>query len=181
MTNTDATRSSETYEWFTPDRFLVAVREVLGAIDLDPASCAEANREVRAAHIYTLEDDGLLQSWLGRVFCNPPYGWDDHHVSRQEVWSKKFAAEYASGNVSEGILLVNAQTGEQWFQHLWRYPICFTDHRIRFKQPEGAPKKDGPTHGSVFVYFGSHDDTFTRVFRQFGRIVLPEGVAEAAA
>jgi hypothetical protein len=34
------------------------VREVLGEIDLDPASCADANKIVRAKQFFTQEDNG---------------------------------------------------------------------------------------------------------------------------
>jgi hypothetical protein len=38
--------SSESAEWFTPPRYIQAVREVLGGIDLDPASSRAASRIV---------------------------------------------------------------------------------------------------------------------------------------
>src|SRR5205809_33616 len=46
----------------------------LGAIDLDPASHAEANRIVRARRFYSEKQNGLRRPWRGRVFINPPGG-----------------------------------------------------------------------------------------------------------
>jgi hypothetical protein len=51
--------------------------EVMGGVDLDPASCAAFNRFVRADCIYTKQDNGFLLPWHGRVFHNPPGGWND--------------------------------------------------------------------------------------------------------
>jgi hypothetical protein len=44
---------SDQNDWRTPRKFLDAAREVLGAIDLDPASGPEANETVKAAKFYT--------------------------------------------------------------------------------------------------------------------------------
>jgi len=60
-------------EWFTPAQYVELAREVLGAFDLDPASCEIANRTVKAAKFYSLEDDGLKYEWHGRVWMNPPW------------------------------------------------------------------------------------------------------------
>lgn len=55
-------------EWLTPPDLLTK----LGAFDLDP--CAPTNRPWDTAHYhYTIEDNGLIKKWEGRVFCNPPY------------------------------------------------------------------------------------------------------------
>jgi hypothetical protein len=50
-------------EWYTPSRYVDAGRRVLGAIDLDPASCARANETVKASIYWTKADDGLKQPW----------------------------------------------------------------------------------------------------------------------
>jgi hypothetical protein len=44
---------SDQNDWRTPRKFLEAAREVLGAIDLDPASGPEANETVKGAKFYT--------------------------------------------------------------------------------------------------------------------------------
>ena len=51
--------SSETAEWFTPPEYTDAAREVMGGIGLDPASCALANKLVRADAFFAIGDDGL--------------------------------------------------------------------------------------------------------------------------
>lgn len=66
--------SSNSNEWYTPPRYVEAAREVLGAIDLDPASCETGNRIVRAKAYFAEARNGLVQRWYGRVFLNPPYG-----------------------------------------------------------------------------------------------------------
>lgn len=167
---------SRSSEWQTPSVYLEAARTLLGGIDLDPASCAEANQRVRAARYYTRADDGLSAPWYARVWLNPPYGTTARNQSQQKVWSQRLILEYTQGTVSEAVLLVNAQTGELWFQPLWAYPICFT-RRLQFHRPGGSIGK-GPTHGSAFVYFGPQVERFAALFGalpRVGRIVLPDG------
>ena len=67
-----ALTSSESFEWWTPSPYVEAARQVLGAIDLDPASCARANETVKAAGFFDIDADGVTQDWPGRVFMNPP-------------------------------------------------------------------------------------------------------------
>ena len=60
-------------EWYTPAVFIAAARAVMGAIDLDPASCELANETVRAEKYFDVNSDGLKHQWSGRVWMNPPY------------------------------------------------------------------------------------------------------------
>lgn len=59
-------------DWFTPPQYLDAAREVMGGIDLDPATHLTAQKVVQASTFYTKEDDGLSKEWHGRVWLNPP-------------------------------------------------------------------------------------------------------------
>jgi hypothetical protein len=151
-------------EHYTPEKYIEAARTVLGEIDLDPASCAEANETVCATQYYSTDDDGLHQSWHGRVWLNPPYG------DLVGKFIGKLTEEIKSGNVSSAIALVNAHcTDTLWFRPLWDGCLCFTDHRINFT---GDDTRSGSTHGSVFVYFGPSRQLFVEQFSIFGACVV---------
>jgi phage N-6-adenine-methyltransferase len=158
--------ASDENEWYTPARYLDAAREVLGGIDLDPASSEEANKRVRATSLWTADDDGLEQPWHGHIWLNPPYG------GLAEKFTQRLVAEHAAASIEAAVLLVNAHcTDTKWFQPLWNQPLCFTDHRIDFEAPQGREKKTSSTHGSVFGYFGPHPERFAAAFVDFGAIV----------
>jgi hypothetical protein len=184
LTNHQLINSSASAEWFTPPCYIEAVWEVLGAIDLDPASCEAANRIVQARCYFTAVDNGYMREWRGNIFLNPPYGWcypdgrrkEKGGLSAQGHWAKRLIEQYQVGNVPAAILLINANTGEQWFQALWAFPICFVNRRIQFIPGEGTDPRKQPTKSNAFVYFGPRPERFTGVFRQFGRVVLPEVV-----
>lgn len=160
--------SSESNEWYTPSQYVEAARELMGGIDVDPASNAFANEKVQAATYYDIETNGLNQQWIGRVWLNPPYGRDGGD-SNQEIWTRQLIEQFAFGFVTEAVLLVNANTEAKWFQPLYSHPICFTDHRIRFYTREGVPTQ--PTQGNAFIYFGSNIEKFAEIFSQFGPVV----------
>jgi hypothetical protein len=166
--------SSTTNEWYTPARYVTAIKEVFdGRIELDPASCATANEVVRAERYYSITEDGLSQPWhSASLFLNSPYGSIGGR-SQAGVWAHRLISEFKSGNVREAVLLVNASTSEAWFQPLYNYPICFTNRRISFYGENG--KGSAPTKGSAFIYFGENADRFASVFssHNIGRVVVP--------
>lgn len=159
--------SSDSNEWYTPARYADLAKKVMGDIDLDPASCIAANQSIQAKRIFDIEDDGFSRNWSGRVWLNPPYGRGEDG-SNQAAWSKKLIDEYKAGRVTEGMLLVNAATGNKWFADLWEFPICFVDHRIRFISPRGDYSQ--PTHSSVIVYLGSNESRFVELFSEIGTV-----------
>ena len=52
--------------------------------DLDVAAPVGGPWHVPAKRYYTAEDDGLVQSWDGLVWCNPPYSAMGKWVSRYQ-------------------------------------------------------------------------------------------------
>lgn len=166
--------SSESNEWRTPLKYVVAARAVMGSIDLDPATSAEANKHIQATSFFTKEVDGLSRPWHGNVWLNPPYGRDTHNRSNQETWSRYLQEQYDAGHVAQAVLLVNAVPDRRWFWPLWDNPICFVRKRIQFISMDGAQKHQ-PTHGNAFVYFGPRSGyrRFSTGFETFGHVVMP--------
>lgn len=164
-------RSSDGVEWYTPTRYIEAARDVLGGIDLDPASSAHANQTVRAAKFYDAATDGLAARWSGRVYLNPPYG-------RQcPKFVDKALAAHADGSVEAAVLLLSAYSVDTgWFQPLWRHLLCFIAGRIHFDSPVYG--HDRPSIGSVFVYLGADRARFARIFSRFGTVVERSRAAE---
>lgn len=163
-------------EWYTPVKYIEAAREVLGSIDLDPASCALANQTVKATTYYSLEDDGLTKAWRGSVWMNPPFGRKDAAANGfgggktiMGIFIRKLIDEYHRGNVSQAILLATMKTDASWFPLLWEFPLCVADHRVIFWRPSAEPQ--GHFYGSVFAYLGPDEAKFIDIFSAFGAIV----------
>lgn len=153
-------------EWYTPGAVIEAARRVLGEIDVDPASCARAQKTVRAKKYYTRDDDGLSKPWRGRVWCNPPYS--QPACSR---FVEKFCAEAESGHMVAGIMLLNASTDTAWWHSLAeRFVLCFTRGRLGFEREDGTAA-DGNRVGQVFAYHGG-SRAFRSVFEPAVGIVL---------
>jgi phage N-6-adenine-methyltransferase len=157
-------------EWFTPSEYIERARAVLGGIDLDPATCAIAQRTIRATAFYSKDDNGLAHEWHGRVWLNPPYA-----RPLIEPFIDKLLNEITQGRVTAAILLTHSSTDTAWFQKAARSAdaICFLRGRINFVSPTG--KIATPAQGQAFFYFGSDVSRFREVFGQIG---LMMGTAE---
>jgi hypothetical protein len=111
-------------EWLTPPEIL----EALGPFDLDP--CAPVNRPwPMASRHYTIQDDGLMKPWEGRVWLNPPYGL------QAERWLRRLAEH---GN---GIALIFARTEtEAFFSQVWERAtgLLFIRGRLTFYRVDGT-------------------------------------------
>jgi phage N-6-adenine-methyltransferase len=136
----------------------------MGGIDLDPASCATAQRRVRADNFFTKDDNGLEQEWHGRVWLNPPYS-----QPAIQQFIEKLVEEKSAGRLSEAILLVNNSTDTAWFQIAAGFAeaICWPRGRIRFMSPTGE-QAGSPAMGQAFLYFGANSERFAELFAGVG-------------
>lgn len=155
-------------EWYTPRMYISAARDVLGVIDLDPASSSHAQQWIQASRFFTKEDDGLSHPWPGCVWLNPPYMQPD-----VGYFVAKLVEEVAAGRTTAAILLTHNYTDTAWF-HLAVsvcQAICFTRGRVRFLSPDGD--EAAPTQGQAFFYYGAEIETFQRRFADLGFVVSP--------
>ena len=106
-----STRSSA--EVYTPAPIIDAARVLMGGIDLDPASCADANGTVRADTYYTKEDDGLSLPWYGRVWCNPPYGGGG-----LRLFAERLLTELEAGTVERAMFLGYWAGSNRWVSEM---------------------------------------------------------------
>lgn len=150
-------------DWHTPLEYIQAAREVLGVIDLDPASSLSAQAAIKAQAFFTPKDDGLSKAWQEKVWLNPPY-------SQPFIvqFIEKLIREYLNGHVTEAILLTHNHTDTAWFHAAEKEAalICFTRGRIQFIQADGTIAQ--PTQGQAFFYFGNRAERFQEVFSGLG-------------
>ena len=157
-------------EYYTPAPIIEAARRTMGGIDLDPASCEQANQIVKAGHIFTVAKSGLAQPWFGRVWMNHPFG-----RSANDAWITKLNISYLTKQVEQACCITFACTSEAWFLPLFAYPMCFLSPRTNYLDARGQIVR-GVTKGSVVTYMGPNIQRFLEEFRELGKVMRPLGM-----
>jgi hypothetical protein len=152
-------------EWFTPPEYIESARTVMGAIDCDPASNDFAQNVVQATRYFTVENNGLIQPWTGRVWMNPPYS--SKYI---RPFIDKLIGHVIAGEVTQAITLTQSNCDCRWFHKAAAVcsAICLTRGRVKFYDAKGTPST--PTHGHCFMYFGDRWQSFADEFSQYGWI-----------
>lgn len=132
--------SSKKDDWETPqDLFDELDKEFHFTLD-----AASSDLNAKCEKHYTIEDDGLSQSWAGNnVFLNPPYG------RTMKEWMRKAYEESQRENTTV-VALVPARTDTAWF-HDYVYgkaELRFLRGRLKF----GGCENSAPFPSLVVVY-----------------------------
>jgi len=132
--------SSGSCEWETPQAFFDTVN---GLYHFDLDVCA-SHSNAKCKRYFTKEEDGLLQTWNGVCWMNPPYG---REISR---WVQK-AYESALNPGTVVVCLLPARTDTRWWHdYVMTYAqnVEFIKGRLQFSGRGQAP------FPSALVVFG---------------------------
>jgi hypothetical protein len=160
-------------DFYTHPKLIAAARAAMGSIDLDPASCREANSVVGAGAYFSFHENGLLKDWYGNVWLNPPFGnWGE--------WAPKAVAEWNAGHVEQMCLLGSSRvsTAQQF------HPIVRTADALFIACGRFAfwgPKAVSPDEGHFVFYFGAHHERFRDAFSDLGTVFLVPTRVELSA
>lgn len=162
--NTDLEwRKSTSQEWYTNENVIKSVRNVLGEIELDPASCEFANQIVKAKTFYTASDDGLTKEWNGKIFINPPF---------KRV--KEFKNKLKESDYDEAILLTAGYYDRKWFQEILNEAdaCCLIRGRLKHYNENVKISQSASNFGHAIFYYGPDVNKFALEFKSYGTVVV---------
>lgn len=143
-------------DWGTPQDLFDALNKEFG-FTLDP--CADDNNH-KCDKYYTIEQDGLAQSWAGEtVFCNPPYS----KRGGQAKWIEKCYTE-AEKNKIVVVALLPARTDTKAFHNyiLGKAEIRFIKGRVNFEIHAGENGGRAPFPNMIVVFRGGQQKNEVR-------------------
>lgn len=129
-------------EWLTPPWLI----ETLGPFDLDPCAPVDRPWDTAKKH-YTIVDNGLVQPWEGRVWCNPPY-------SDAGPWLA-YMADHMNGTA---LTFARTET-KRFFRWVWPHAdaFLFLKGRLTFYHANGRLAEGAAGAPSVLIAYGAHD------------------------
>ena len=177
-----AQHSSVSNDWLTPKWIIDSARELMGGIDLDPATDGSNPTEA----MYWMDEFGLEARWditqpwgpePSRVWLNPPGGRGQKRYGTTSIsaqWWHKLMDEYFDGRVSEFMcmgfnlnILQTTQVDDSWAPTDFHY--CIFKKRIAYDKLVGGERVTGtaPPHPSCLIYSGRIAETYS--FYNFGQ------------
>lgn len=134
-------------DWETPQNLFDELNKEFG-FTLDP--CASDSNH-KCAKYYTVEQDGLSQSWADEiVFCNPPYS----KHGGQRKWVEKCYTEAREKDITV-VALLPARTDTKIFHDyiLGQAEIRFIKGRISFRS-RGEESGRAPFPNMIVIFRG---------------------------
>ena len=130
--------SSNTDQWATPWKLF---NELNSEFHFELDVCADETNH-KCDKYYTIEDNGLIQSWKGVCWMNPPYG---RNISK---WIKK--AYDSSKEGSTVVCLIPSRTDTAYWHDyvMFAYEIRFIRGRLKF----GDSKNSAPFPSAIVVF-----------------------------
>lgn len=141
---THESQKSKSIEWYTPEWIFTKLNV---KFDVDVCTKKGGINYIPANKYFCKEDDGLLQEWVGSVWCNPPYG------KETSIWLEKFCQH------RNGIALVFARTDTKWFHNTVEKAdaVLFLKGGVQFVDGDNKTNKTGSTSGSMLIAFGKNN------------------------
>lgn len=178
MTSPAEIHANECAEWRTPDWVIECARELMGNIDLDPASDEVANKSVAADVFYDERTNGLKQRWdtdgyPSRVLLNPTGRFV------LEFWDK-LIEEWDANRVLTAFWVGFNLDHLRWLSTRPKHPLgfytCIPRSRIKFVHPSGDPKKNRPSCANYLTWLPDEDCNenwarFCEVMGKHGRCI----------
>lgn len=154
-----------TDEYRTDPELWRPISRVIGGFDVDVA--APTNGTPIAPEWYDRTDNGLAQTWTGKVWLNPPF-------SEKSKWYKKAKSEVREGNAELVVALAPADISTDWFQRDFSSAslLCWLDKRDWYLADSS------PNFGTVVGVFGDYPDELPETLQNLGVVTerIPGGV-----
>lgn len=186
---------NEDREWISNYDLIASAHELMGGIELDPASSKVANEHVNAEKFYTPLDDGLnVQEWFGNVYLFPPAGayffdkknerWKKTRASSPSlssshaVWFRRLYKEWLKGEVNQGLYFTNCPDMIRYEQKIFDFPVCIlrTPPILNCNSSTGITRKRTCT--SLVVYLqpqgnaSAATEKFIKIYSPKGRVLV---------
>lgn len=132
--------SSENEVWATPQDFFDKLNQEFD-FNLDPCALPE---NAKCSKFFTPAENGLIQDWGAKVFCNPPYG-------RKIIdWVRKCYEESKKPDTTV-VMLIPARTDTRYF-HDYIYHKAKEIRFIRGRLKFGGSKNAAPFPSMVVIF-----------------------------
>lgn len=143
------TKGTPRLDWSTPRALVRRIASTLGfeAFDLDPCATPQT---AKAATWYSPVDNGLVQPWPGRVWCNPPFG-----TKNCFRWLTKGLDELDAGRCSLLVFLATPRTDQPWYHKAkasrWYLGTIEIEDRVQF-ETDGVASDNNNSLTIVMVF-----------------------------